>query len=194
MGSLATKAIPLTGAENIIQAAGYANQIGVPLNRHLTISWDVAGMPGRVQDAQLEVLQLASKWLSYHGVTPAYVWAIENSPTLHYHSHIMIHVPDGMTRKFRTMVDRWVKCVGGDPRTRGAIRMTRDKYKRENYHQSIRHLLRYVLKGIDLKAAQLLGIEPNYEKAGNVMGKRCGASQNLGPAARKQHIADRLPC
>ena len=169
-------------------SAGYAGQIGAPLNRHLTIAWDVAGVPGRGLDAQREVLQLASKWLRYQGVTPAYVWVVENSPVKHYHSHIMVHVPHGLVRRFRRMVNRWVKNVGGDPHTRGAICMTKDKHARENYHAATRDLLRYVLKGIDLQAGKLIGIEPNYEKAGNVTGKRCGASQNLGPAARSRAL------
>ena len=134
------KTISLSSAENVISAVGFASQSGHPLNRHLTISWYVAGIPGRVQDAQREVLQLASKWLKYRGVTPAYVWVIENSPRLRYHSHIYIHVPRHLAGKFRKMVNRWVKGVGGDPRLRGAIRMTQDKYDRGNYHAASRDL------------------------------------------------------
>jgi len=178
------KQISLSSAENVIHAAGHAALIDAPLNRHLTISWYVAGLPGRVHDAQRDVLQKASKWLAYHGVTPAYVWAVENGPVLQYHTHIAIHVPQPLAGRFRTMVDRWVKSVGGNPHLCGAVKMTRDKYSRTDYHESIRDLLRYMLKGSEHRAAQLLGIEPNYEKAGLVQGKRCGTSQNLGPKAR----------
>ena len=181
------KSISLTGAQNIIMGAGYADQIDARLNRHLTISWYVGGLPGQVIDAQREVLQLASKWLSYHGVTPAYVWVIENGPVLQYHSHIVIHVPKHLAKQFRQMVNRWVQRVGADPYAKGAIKMTADKYQRDDNHQSIRHLLRYILKGIDHQAAQLLGITPDYEKAGLVLGKRCGTSQNLGKKARSQN-------
>lgn len=184
------KPISLAGAQNLIQAVGYAAQIGVPLNRFLTISWYVAGLPGQVLDAQREVLQLASKWLAYHGVTPAYVWVIENGPRLRYHSHIFLHVPKHLARRFRNpMVNRWVKRTGADPTTRGAIRMKRDRYERDDYHASTRHLIRYFLKGIDLEAAQLLGIDVDYESAGFVTGKRCGVSQNLGLAARERAAA-----
>ena len=160
------KSISLTGAQNIIMGAGYADQIDARLNRHLTISWYVGGLPGQVIDAQREVLQLASKWLSYHGV---------------------IHVPKHLAKQFRQMVNRWVQRVGADPYAKGAIKMTADKYQRDDNHQSIRHLLRYILKGIDHQAAQLLGITPDYEKAGLVLGKRCGTSQNLGKKARSQN-------
>jgi hypothetical protein len=182
------KQITLSGAENIIMAAGYAGQIGVPLNRHITISWWTASVPGRERDAQLEVLQLASKWLNYHGVVPAYVWVIENGPLLRHHSHILIHVPDRLAQAFRKMMNRWVKRVGGDPHTGGAIKMTKDTHDRSNYHKSIRDLLRYMLKGAEPQVAQLLGIEADYEKAGIIAGKRCGTSQNLGPKARAMNV------
>ena len=178
------KTISLSSAENVITAVGYADQRGHPLNRHLTISWYVAGLPGRVLDAQREILQLASKWLKYRGVTPAYVWAIENSPRFRDHSHIYIHVPRHLAGKFRKMVNRWVKGVGGDPRLRGAIRMTRDKHDRGNVHAASRDLVRYLLKGIDNKAGQLLNIDRDYEKAGVITGKRCGTSQSLSRKAR----------
>jgi hypothetical protein len=178
--------IPLGAASNVIEGMGYANNRGFPPNRHLTISWWVAGVPGRAIDAQREVLQLASKWLAYHDVTPAYVWALEDGPVYRQHSHIVIHVPDHLKTKFRTMVNRWVKRVGGDPHAKGAVKMTRDKYNRTDYHKSIRGLVRYILKGTDLRAARLLGIEVDYEKAGFIDGKRCGTSQNIGPKARAE--------
>lgn len=65
--------------------------------------------------------------------------------------------------------------------------MTRDKFERSNYHRSQRGLVRYMLKGLDLSAAELLKVEPNYEKAGMVMGKRIGVSQTISQAARSRY-------
>jgi hypothetical protein len=180
------KKISLTSAENIIHGAGHACAIDAPLNRHLIISWWVAATPGRTLDAQREVLQLASKWLKYRGVTPAYAWAIENGPKLRNHSHILIHVPDEHQLQFRKMVNHWVKRVGGAPSNKGAIRIPRKK-SYQTYDQMIRKLLQYILKGLDLQAAELLGITPDYESAGAVIGKRCGTSQSIGPKARAEH-------
>jgi len=183
---MSIKKIGLESADNIIQGAGYAHMRGAPLNRHLIISWWVADTPGRTLDAQREVLQLASKWLQYRGITPAYVWAIENGPKLRQHSHILIHVPDEHKTQFRKMVNRWVKRVGGSPHNEGAIHIPRKK-SYQTYDQMIRTLLRYILKGLDLQAAELLGISPDYEGAGAVTGKRCGTSQSIGPKARAEH-------
>ncbi len=180
--------ISLLGAQAFLQAAGFAGVIGVPLNRHLTISWHVAETIGRVQDLQREVLQLAAKWLRYHGVQPAFVWVVENGYVLGHHSHIAIHVPDHLVRRFRVMADRWVQHVGGNPKNRGAVRMTRDKFGRADYHAAIEGLLRYMLKGLELEAARLLRIEPQYDKAGTVIGKRCGFSESLGPTAQERHL------
>lgn len=179
------KYISLTSATNVIEGVGHAKNRGFPLNRHLTISWWVAGIPGRVIDAQRELLQLASKWMAYRGVTPAYVWALEDGPVYHLHSHIVIHIPDHLKAKFRTMVNRWVKRVGGDPYATGAIKISPEKYNRTSKDD----LVRYILKGIDLRAARRLGITPDYEKAGAIDGKRCGTSQNIGPKAIANYSA-----
>ncbi len=178
--------ITLEAAENIIQATGFSAQLDVPINRHLTISWAVADVPGRVSDAQGKFLELASKWLRYHSVTPAYVYVIENGPVLGLHSHIAIHIPDELAREFRKMTDRWVRSLGGSPRTKGALLLSpKDKFAPRSHHQSIRHLLRYILKGTEQSAADLLNINTEYTKAGVVIGRRCGTSENIGKKARE---------
>jgi hypothetical protein len=180
-----TSYIHLASAENFLWAAGYAGQIGAPLNRFLTISWKNVCVPERVLDVQREVLQLASKWLRYREVIPAYVWVIENGYRHGHHSHIAIHVPQDLKQHFLTMVAQWVKRGSGSNfLARGAVSMSEDDHKRKNYHKSKRDLFRYMLKGCELEAAKLLNIKPDYEKAGDVAGKRSGFSQNLGPAAR----------
>ena len=109
--------IKLVSAENVIQAAGYADQVGLPLNRHLTISWEHAQCIGRVQDIQARFLERFSKWTRYHGGVPAYVWSMEKGPVLGYHSHIFCHVPSVLLADFKKMIPRW---IDGEPDQSGA--------------------------------------------------------------------------
>lgn len=177
--------IKLALAENIIQAAGYADQVGLPLNRHLTISWEHAQCIGRVQDVQGKFLERFSKWIRYHGGNPAYVWSIENGPALGYHSHIFCHVPTDLFRSFKRMVPGW---IDGEPNQSGptkTFKVTTIKYgvgvRRLN---RLKGVTRYILKAANDETAELFGIIQKPQSAGVVFGKRLGTSQNIGRAAR----------
>lgn len=177
--------IKLAWAENIIQATGYADQVGLPLNRHLTIGWEHAQCIGRVQDIQAKFLERFSKWIRYHGGIPAYVWSIENGPVLGYHSHIFCHVSSALLTDFKKMVPRW---IDGEPDQSGAtktFKVTTIKYgagvRRLN---RLKGVTRYILKAANDETAELFGIIQEPQKAGVVFGKRLGTSQNIGRAAR----------
>jgi len=177
-----TTDIPLRAAENVIMAAGFADQIGLPLNRFVTVAWEWAQCVGRIQDHQARFLERMSKWLKYRGVVPAFVWVIENGPTKGLHSHIAVHVPSehlaGFKRKARTWVD-------GDV-DKNTINIQRTRYGNgESRLNGIKGRLRYLLKGGDGDVAALLRIDQKHQ--GAVTGKRCGTSQNLGPAERHRH-------
>jgi len=182
---VAPKLIRLEQAENLIAAAGYAVQLGVPLNRHVTIMWERAGIVGRVQDYQREFLQLMSKWLIYHGTRPAYCWAIENGQLNGLHGHIVAHVPPALFKAFRVMLNRWLTRLGGSV-DRGTIKVTRVRYGTRDGHQlnAIKGLVKYILKGLEHQAGELIGVRVNPYAAGMVVGKRIGFSQSLGPTAR----------
>jgi len=179
--------ISLRNAENVIQGAGFAAQIDAPLNRHFIISWEVAGFQGRVKEAQRHLLDLARHWLSPRGHKLTYVYAIETGHKLGYHLHLVIHLPDELIRQFDIMLRHsWIPRITGESYVKGSVKMTKDTQKRENYHQSKRDLLRYILKGVNQEASEILGWRPR-EGAGFVSGKRCGTSQNIGPRARANH-------
>ena len=179
--------IKLASAENVIQAAGYADQVGLPLNRHLTISWEHAKCIGRVQDVQAKFLERFSKWIRYHGCTPAYAWSIENGPVLGYHSHIFCYVPSILLADFKKMVPRW---IDGEPDQSGAtktFKVTTIKYgdgvRRLN---KLKGVTRYILKAANDETAELFGINQKPQDTGIVFGKRVGTSQNIGRVARER--------
>ena len=181
--------INLTSAENVIQAAGYADKIGLPLNRHLTISWEHAQSIGRHQDIQGKFLQRYAKWLNYHGGVPAYVWSIENGAALGHHSHILIHVPSALYCEFRKMIPKW---IDGEPDQSGATKTYRSTQIRYgfgiNRWNRLKGVVRYILKGVESESANLLKINPRPDKAGIVFGRRIGTSQNIGRAGRNKNL------
>ncbi len=163
--------IGLRPAENLIQATGYASQIGLPLNQFVTIAWQQADFVGRIHDVQGLLLQRMRKWLLYRGVTPAFVWVLEVGETIGLHGHYLVHVPDQHITAFEKMLSGW---IDGDV-TRGVVVVEKVT--------NVRPLLRYLLKGLRPRSAALLRIEPRPQ--GNIAGKRLGTSQNLGPKARR---------
>jgi len=184
------KNINLAAAENAIQAAGFADSICLPLNRHLTVSWEHAQCIGRVQDIQGRFLERFSKWARYHGSTAVYVWSIENGRVKGYHSHIFCHVPGRLLKGFRCMVPKW---IDGDVEQSGRVhtfKITTIKYgtgmRRFN---RLKGVTRYILKAANDDAAELFGIIQRPDKAGIVAGKRVGTSQNIGRKARNENLA-----
>ena len=177
--------ITLELAENVVQAVGFADIAGLPLNRHVTVSWQHAQCVGRVQDIQGKFLERFSKWVRYHGVTPAYVWAIENGRVLGYHSHILCHVPPPLFRSFKRMVLKW---IDGEPDQSGPVKTTMITSIKYGYGKNrlnrIKGVTRYLLKSADEETSSLLAITPRPDKAGMVRGTRVGTSQNLGRGSR----------
>jgi hypothetical protein len=190
--SKANRQITLSAAENAIQAVGYADLIGLPLNRHLTVSWEHAQCVGRVQDVQGRFLERFCKWVRYHGVVGAYVWSIENGAVLGYHSHIFLHVPSCLLKPFMGKLPDW---IDGDVDQSGGTKtykVTTIKYgcgvMRFN---RLKGITRYILKAANDDAAQLLGIIQQPDKAGVVIGKRTGTSENIGRKARNDNQSKR---
>ena len=176
-------------AVNIIQAAGYADQVGLPLNRHLTISWEHAQCIGWVQEVQGKFLERFSKWTLYHGGVPAYVWSMEKGPVLGYHSHIFCNIPGVLFRPFKRMAPGW---IDGEPDQSGAtktFKVTTIKYgaglRRLN---RLKGVTRYILKATNDETTELFGIIQKPQEGGVVVGKRLGTSQNIGRAARERRV------
>lgn len=185
-----TKNIHLASAENAIQAAGYADSIGLSLNRHLTVSWEHAQCIGRVQDIQGKFLERFSKWIKYHGSIPAYIWAIENGRALGYHSHIFCHAPQKLFKGFKSMVPRWIIGEVDQSGPLKTIKITTIKYGAGVYRLNrLKGVTRYILKAANDDTAQILNIYQHPDKAGVVMGKRLGTSQNIGRRARNDNFS-----
>src|SRR3546814_12900945 len=68
-------------ARNIIDAVRYAYWIDLPLNRHVTVHWERAGISDdRAAAATSQFLKLASDWIGKRGGKFAWIWVRENGP------------------------------------------------------------------------------------------------------------------
>ncbi|MFN3815160.1 hypothetical protein [Brevundimonas sp.] len=184
-----SEAISEGAARNLIEAARYAKRAGIPLNRFTTVHWQEA----RVADdlgALAQFLKLAGDWVRSRGGRLAYVWVRENGPRKGAHVHILLHLPPDLARAFNGRQRGWLKACGAQSRKGVLLSRPIGRSLRHgvagggDYQTNLGETLDYVLKGADHRARSRLGVR-RCEAGGEIIGKRCGVSQNIGPGARR---------
>ena len=191
--SRTTEALSEASARNLIEATCFAVQSDLPFNRMVTIHWDAAGVADDLKATGL-FLKLASDWVRRHGGKTAFIWVRENGPGKGRHVHILMHLPPDVAREFNRYQRRWLQTCGAQWRAKVLLSRPVGRSLRHaltggaDYVANLSEALSYVLKGADHRAREMLGIE-RCEPGGRVVGKRCGVSQNIGPAAREGGFA-----
>lgn len=176
---------------NLVAAAGYALEIGLPLTRFITIHWEGAGVAlADMAQATGRFIDLMTKALARHGAGTAWLWTHENGQGKGGHVHILAHVPAALVPVLLRLQRRWLRRITGRPYRARLIHSKpiggRLSIETENpalYSVNLSAVLKYVIKGADPKAAKLFGLS-RLEHGGRVIGKRCGTSQNIGVKAR----------
>ena len=184
-------------ATNLIEAAQFAAAAGMPLNRHVTIHWEQAGISDeRAAWATGRFQKLACDWIASRGGCFAWAWVRENDPvfgSLHGHAkgshvHILMHLPDGfgIGRKQR----RWLRSITGKPYRARTISTSRIGGRAGacqsalgHYRANLGSVVGYLLKGTLPKAAGRLGLT-RREAGGRIIGRRVSTSENIGRTAR----------
>jgi hypothetical protein len=168
-------------AENIIQAAGYAQTIDCPLDYHLTIKWLLEHVtPAQARDYHHILIQKIGEWQKNNFRARIFVWGREakGGP----HSHILLHCPRDKKPKLAKMVTKWLKLMLG---LRGLPKGTKQftqLWKGEPF-DNIRNRVRYILKGADADTRHVLGCRKS--EAPYIEGKRAGVYQDLNTKARR---------
>jgi hypothetical protein len=182
---------------NLFAAARHAAEIGLPLNRFVTINWEAAGVGDGVK-ATGRFLKHAGDWLRRHGRRLAYVWVQERGRRVGQHVHILLHVPPPCARRFGQLQARWLRASGatlrkGIVKTKPVGRSYADALQGEKsgYLSNLGRVLRYVMKQSSGR------IEPRthrWDTSGSlVLGKRCSTSENIGAAARARSAKESQP-
>lgn len=182
--------------ENIIGAAGFANEIGLALNRMLTIHWQQAGLVvDDIVKATGRFCDLLAKALGRHRHETAIIWVQENGfrkcgGPKGGHIHLLAHIPAAMVKRIDRLKFGWLRSITGQSYTKGVIlsrpvggklgiEITNELLHFENLSVAVG----YLVKGASQMAAAQFGLS-RLEAGGVCIGKRCSVSQNIGEAAR----------
>ena len=170
--------IPFHHIENVIQAAGFARTLGLPLFHHLTINW-----PNGERHLHDAILRAIAEWQRYHVGQAAFVWVKEakGGP----HTHFLLHLPSDKSLKFRAMVMKKLKSLTGFKSFPTGTVQCRRVWSYGNQLQHMKNRVAYILKRTDEGTRQILGV--GKRDFGHIDGKQVGVSQSLGQAARSRH-------
>ncbi|WP_156424922.1 hypothetical protein [Novosphingobium fuchskuhlense] len=179
--------LTLRHCRNLIAWADQAQRIGLPFNRHWTVHYERAGI-AEIDAARFigRLLKLAGDYARRHNGNFAVMWVRENGDGKGGHVHILLHLPASLALRGRTA--HWVRLAGGKCCARvSRVRSIGHALKSadnggEHYRHNVDKVLAYVMKGADADAGAALGLA-RYGERGNVVGKRCGRTQNIGMAA-----------
>jgi hypothetical protein len=171
-------------AENMVATLAFAREIDRPLNAHATIHW-VGTEAGDDVDASAKLREGFDKWLKRQGIPGGLtaVWVRERlsgGSAEVVHCHMLFHLAHPfLARTKRLQVER-------------ALERLIDRHGRGNHADYTLNLTfprnpngLYLLKGGGRDVWNAFGLPRRWRKRqGLIVGKRCGTTENIGPAAR----------
>ena len=170
-------------ATNIIEAVKFAKLIGLPLVAHLTIHWAYTNV-GDDPDGKrfAKVREGLAKWLRRHGIVFAAAWCIERMSRGQaevVHCHLLFHLPVEYRAKRKLQIE-------------AAIYRLIKRHGRGYWAEEVIDLRihdnpdgKYLIKGGGREVWKLFRLRKEHRRLqGIIFGKRCGVTQNIGPAAR----------
>lgn len=183
--------------ENLFLAKQHAKNIGCPLNHFMTIRLEKcegeAGKSGTAQARLAPVLERARHWFVRRGHQLTAIWVAEKGELFGgLHVHVHLHIPSKprrLRRDFVAMMGEWTG-VGLDP------------VNRRNCHVIGQAEVEWPGESTAWEVECCYGEEKGERRVQNYMlksrsrwhgsrivGKRCGFSNNLGPAARARPLS-----
>ena len=189
------KYITVPQATNLIEAVAFAKSAGLPLVAHLTIHWAYTDV-GDDADGKLfaKVREGLDKWARRHGFPLTCIWARERmsgGQAEVVHCHLLFHLPV----EYRTGANlRQVEAA--------IYRLINKHGRRDGEHghgywadEVIKLVIhdnpdgKYLIKGGGPKVWKLFRLRNEHRRLqGIIHGKRCGTTQNIGPAARRRAL------
>ena len=190
----ASKCITMRQATNMMEAVAFAKLIALPLVAHLTIHWAYTNV-GDDPDGKLfaKVREGLDKWLGRRGIAFAGVWARERQSRGQsevVHCHLLFYLPVAFRtgvrlRQVETALYRLIKRHGNGYWAEEAIDLTiwPDPDGK------------YLIKGGGREVWKTFRLRKEHHRLqGFIHGKRCGATENIGPAARTRAVATAPSC
>lgn len=179
-----SKALTQHHAEGMLKAMARAELAGMPLNRHWTVDYELAGIADCEGAAFIgRLLSECRRYARRKGVAFAAVWVREIGQRNGAHVHIAMHFPAELHLGHLTR--KWIKAAGGKyakgishVRSIGTG-LTCGNDGSELYWANLEALANYLTKGSAPAVAKELGLKTR-KQGGAIIGKRCGWTQNLG--------------
>ncbi len=175
--------------EDIIAAADYAEAMGWGFSRHWSVHLERAGIPDSMGAPFVtRLLDRARRHLKRRGVELVAIWVRENSPESGSYVHILLHLSKSVN--LRNLTRKWIVAAGGSYRRRVSKmrtiggRLGVEGADPAHYWANADAVLSYVLKGCSEETGKTLGLRL-MGRGGEVVGKRAGCSQVIGPDARR---------
>lgn len=176
---------------NLKAAERYANSIGLPFTRMISIHWEAGGVPlTGMAKATGRFIGLVTKALARHGSSTAWLWVHENGDGKGGHCHVLAHVPAALVPVLAGLQRGWLRRITGQPYRARVIhskpiggRLGLEIGNPDLHSINLDAALAYVLKGASPRAASHFGLT-RMEPGGRIIGKRCGTSQNISAKAR----------
>jgi hypothetical protein len=167
-------------ADNARAAVDFADQLGVPLNLCISVNGCFFSDTLRDEKRLARAQERIRHSLNRRGFALYWYWTRELSKSGYPHTHIHAHDPfndDGVT--FQRLL-RLAFAPDGRPDHCGVHVQPVDDAR-----GGVVGWWRYLFKGLEPLAARQRGI--NHKQQGEIVGKRCGLTQNLNRAARQRH-------
>lgn len=172
----------------IIERSFDAWDVGLPLNRFITLAWGLAGIdPCDAVRATGHFITMAREWMRRHRYPMPWVWVQERGATLGQHVHILLHVPAELDLLFRPMPARWAKKIAGQGYRSGTVdsQRLREAYTAETdpelYRARVLGKLHYMLKCAPERLEGPMGMigwgHKPWGQSSRVVGKRAGGWQ-----------------
>ena len=203
-----TTYISVAHAKGMIEAVAYAEEIGLSLVAHLTIHWSGTDAGDDANGKLLaKVKEGLARWLRRRGLPFAGVWCREKKAGGQAeveHSHLIFHLPAQWLVGAK-LVGRELRLEGGAEllQVEAALHRVVAQYAGRPLEWAVKLKVPtdgglpglyngrsydglYLLKGGGKPVWKLFPrIKKDWRKPqGIIFGKRCGVTQNIGPAAR----------
>jgi hypothetical protein len=202
VGKAVTATLSKSQVLAVIGGASRSIDLGVPLNRFVTVHWGALLVSERDSSrATQNLLRRARDWLRDNGAVSAWVWVRETSPQepdKGAHVHWLLHVPERLRMAFLRRLRGWVMASNGNAlvykaraiQSRPVGDVGCDVRSPETHRANLRAVVAYMVKGMaghdsEIAAEGLLQIwlrvaEPlRFDAGGPVSGKRAGISQGV---------------
>ena len=192
----ATNALEDRKVDDLLHAARFALATGRTFQRHWIVHYGRAGVAAEDGAAFVRaLLDPLHKLARRGGGELTALWVREHASTYGEHVHILLHLPFGLSLRNRTR--RWIEAAGGTYQPGVSMvksvsgRLVKQMAKNdsnagEHHRANAANLVRYLLKSARAEKGDQLGLT-RHGRAGRIIGKRCGWTQNIGKAARVAH-------